>query len=103
MIPKKRNSMKHFVGLTGEEIIALGNEGYQLSGAKPATAADELPFGMNTIVLTFKADGKDDLEYSAGVPANCTDVITECVGKEPVEVFVALWPIVKLYLGDMTN
>ena len=83
--------MEQFLKLTGEEINALGNEGYRLADTKPATDADELPFGVNTFVLTFKADGKDDLEYSAGVPANCTDVITECIGKEPVEVFVKLW------------
>lgn len=83
--------MKRFVELTGEEINAFGNEGYRLANAKPATAADELPFGVNTFVLTFKADGKNDMEYSVGVPANCTDALTECIDKEPVEVFVKLW------------
>ena len=85
--------MKRFTALTGEEINALGNEGYRLADAKPATAAYELPSGVNTFVLTFKGDGKDDLEYSAGVPANCTDVITECICKDPVEIFAKLWPL----------
>lgn len=83
--------MKRFVELTGEEINAFGNEGYRLANAKPATDAGELPFGVNTVVLTFKADGKNNLEYSAGMPANYTDVITECIDKEPVEVFVKFW------------
>jgi hypothetical protein len=79
------------IELTGEEINALGNEGYRLADTKPATAADELPFGVNTIVLTFKADGKEYLEYSAVVPADQSDVLTVCIGKEPLEVFVKLW------------
>ena len=83
--------MKRLIELTGEEINALGNEGYRLADTKPATAADELPFGVNTIVLTFKADGKEDLEYSAVVPADQSDALTVCIGKEPLEVFVKLW------------
>ena len=80
--------MKQFIELTGEEINALGNEGYRLVDVKPATAA-------NTVVLIFKADGKEDLEYSAVAPANCTDVITECIGKEPVDVFVKIWNYIR--------
>lgn len=81
--------MKQFIKLTGEEINSLGNEGYRLADVKPAT-------GVNTVVLTFKADGKDDLEYSAKVHATGMDAIAACVGKEPVEVFVVLWNTKKI-------
>lgn len=83
--------MKQFMELTGEDICTLGNQGYRLAGTKPATAADELPFGENTVVLLFKAAGKDILEYTANVPADQSVVLEECVDMEPVGVFVRLW------------
>ena len=85
--------MKQFLQLKGEEINALGNDGYRLITANLAKDADELAPGKNTIVLTFMADNKPKRDYTAGVPADCIGTLAECINKEPTEVFVKLWKL----------
>lgn len=85
--------MEQFFLLSGKDINALGDEGYILGSANHAAVTDDLPFGSNTIILSFVADGKEQHDYAVCVPADHVDVLETCIGKEPVEVFVILWQL----------
>lgn len=77
-----------------EEYIGKTGKGCGYTKSQPrAWTADELPFGKNTIVLTFTADGKERRDYIANVPADRIDMLDKCIGKQPTEVFVKLWQL----------